>query len=135
VRWLVIVSVPYKRKGCYPEVLADFERLGPAPNLCGIRRLASSIRTSIGRFFLPKLHDPDWWKTVTVVEVPTMLVFTDTHAVHGAHRRIFPTARAGTRDARLDGSGRPRAWLATCAGSPHYNVACFLHRLGSRSSS
>jgi hypothetical protein len=54
-----------------------------------------------------------------------MIVFADADAVCTAHVMEFFALLGGQRDAGLDGSLRPEAWLAIIPGMMHYDILSF----------
>jgi hypothetical protein len=64
------------------------------------------------------MSDNDWSKQVAAIDPPTMLVFANADPVRPEHIvEFFSVLGGGEKDARLDGSGRPRAQLAILSGS------------------
>lgn len=134
VRRLVLVSIPCKREGWYPEVLAGFDQLG--------EQLAEQMRSTpayeLYARVAPRLQDwpvlwarsgellrrdYDWSAEVAALTAPTMLVFADADSVRTAHMvEFFGLLGGGHRDADWDGSDRPTARLAVLPGLTHYDI-------------
>jgi pimeloyl-ACP methyl ester carboxylesterase len=126
---LVIVSQPFKRTGWYPEVLAAFDRMGPA-DAEGMKR--SPLVTLYPRLdwegLFSKLgdllrQDYNWAKEVEEIKAPTLLVFADADAISTAHiMEFYGLLGGGKHDAGLDGSKRPNAQLAVLPACTHYSI-------------
>ncbi|MGA9100171.1 MAG: alpha/beta fold hydrolase [Methanotrichaceae archaeon] len=132
VRKLVLVSTPVKRNGWYPEVLEGMAQMGPEAakgmkqsplNLLYPDANWAALFTKIGDLLK---KDYDWSKDVASIKSPIMISFADADAVRTAHvMEFFGLLGGGHRDAGLDGSGRPTAWLAILPGMTHYDVLTF----------
>jgi pimeloyl-ACP methyl ester carboxylesterase len=130
VRKLVIVAEPCRRDGWYPEVRAEFDRMGRA---AGETMKQSPLAQLYPHVDWPTLFakigelqrkDYDWSADVRAIEAPTMLVFADADAVRPAHIvEFYGLLGGGQRDAGLDGSLRPVARLAVLPGLTHYTIA------------
>lgn len=129
VRQLVVASTVYARTGWYPEVLADFDRMGPE-TAAGMEHspLAQlypdvswpSLFAKIGDL---QRQDYDWSRQVAALSLPVLLVFADADAVRTDHIMAFYALfGGGQRDAGLDGSLRPTAQLAILPGCTHYDI-------------
>ncbi len=130
VRKLVVVSVPCKRQGWYPEVLADFDRMGPAAGepmkQSPLARLYPNVDWArlFGKLGDLLRRDYNWSAEVRAIESPTMLVYADADAVRLAHVvEFFGLLGGGLKDAGLDGSGRPPGQLAILPGLTHYDIS------------
>lgn len=129
VKRLVLISVPARRDGWYPEVLASMAAMGPeAAAWMGQSPLArlypetdwASLFTKLGE--LLRL-DYDWSDGIAGLSSPVMLVYADADAVRPAHIvETYALLGGGLRDAGLDGSLRPLARLAIVPGATHYDV-------------
>jgi len=129
VRKLVVISAPIKRAGFYPEVLADFDRMGPD---AGVNMKYSPLSqiypeanwavlfTKLGDLLR---RDYDWTKDVAAIKAPVMIAFADADAVRASHIiEFFQLLGGGLQDAGLDGSKRPASRLAILPGMTHYNI-------------
>jgi pimeloyl-ACP methyl ester carboxylesterase/uncharacterized protein YndB with AHSA1/START domain len=129
VRKLVLISIPFKREGWYPEVLDAMARMGP--------EAAEGMKQSPWFQLYPNVDWPalfsklgdllrkdyDLSKEVAAIKVPTMIVFADADAVRPAHvMEFYRLLGGGQKDAGWDGSGRPTAQLAILPGYTHYNI-------------
>jgi pimeloyl-ACP methyl ester carboxylesterase len=131
VRKLVIVSAPVKRNGWYPEVLEGMAQMTPeAAKAMKQTPLYQLYPDADWAVLFTKLNDLlrkdyDWSKDVAAIKSPMMIVFADADAdaVRTAHvMEFFGLLGGGRRDAGLDGSLRPAAWLAILPGATHYDV-------------
>ena len=128
VRKLVLVSIPFKRDGWYPEVLAGMSQTSPETADITQSPLYDLYPNVDWRALLTKLpellrQDYDWSKDVAALKTRTMLVYADADGVRVEHvMEFFGLLGGGKRDAGLDGSGRPKNWLAIVPGATHYDV-------------
>lgn len=129
VRRLVIVAAPCRRDGWYPEVRAEFDRMGPASGEVMKQSPLAQLYPNVdwlalfGKIGELQRRDYDWSADVRAIASPTMLVFADADAVQPAHIvEFFGLLGGGQRDAGLDGSGRPVARLAVLPGLTHYTI-------------
>jgi pimeloyl-ACP methyl ester carboxylesterase len=132
VRKLVVISAPAKRDGWYPEVLEGMAQMTPEAaetmKQTPLYQLYPNVDWAI---LFKKLRDLlrkdyDWSKDVAAIKSPMMIVFADADAVRAAHIvEFFALLGGGQRDAGLDGSLRPKAWLAVLPGVTHYDVLTF----------
>ncbi len=132
VRKLVVISVPVKREGWYPEVLEGMAQMTPeaakAMKQTPLYQLYpdadwAGLFTKLGDLLG---RDYDWSKEVAAIKSPMMIVFADADAVRMSHVMEFFTLLGGGQwDAGLDGSLRPAAWLATLPGRTHYDILSF----------
>jgi pimeloyl-ACP methyl ester carboxylesterase len=134
VRRLVLVSIPFRRDGSYPEVVAAMDAMGPdlaelikqAPVYEHYARVAprpedwTSHIVKTAEFV--KI-DFDWSAEVAALAVRTMLVYADADSVRPDHIvEFYGLLGGGRRDAGVDGSGRPAGRLAVLPGTTHYDV-------------
>ena len=128
VRKLVLVSIPFKRDGWYPEVLAGMNQTSPETADMTQSPLYDLYPNTDWRALLTKLpellrQDYDWSKDVEALKTRTMLVYADADGVRTEHvMEFYGLLGGGKRDAGLDGSGRPESWLAIVPGATHYDV-------------
>ena len=134
VRRLVLVSIPCRRSGWYPEVLAGMDQVGSAgfemmratPLFTGYAAVAPVVDD------FPRLMDAvgsllrsdyDWTADVPELVPDTMLVFADADSIPTTHvAEFFGFLGGGQRDAGWDGAGRPRHQLAVLPGRTHYDI-------------
>jgi pimeloyl-ACP methyl ester carboxylesterase len=134
VRRLVVVSVPFRRDGSYPEVLAAMDAMGPelaemikqAPVYEHYARVAprpDDWTAHIAKTSDLVKGDFDWSAEVPGLTVPTMLVYADADSIRPDHIvEFYGLLGGGRRDAGVDGSGRPTARLAVLPGATHYDI-------------
>lgn len=132
VRKLVIISAPIKRDGWYKEVLENMAQMGPqAAEVMSQSPLSQLYPDADWAALFTKLgdllrQDYDWSKDVASIKSPVMLIFADADAVRISHvMEFYAMLGGGRRDAGLDGSLRPEAWLAVLPGMTHYDVLTF----------
>jgi len=129
IRKLVLISVPFKHEGFYPEVLENFAQMGPEAgrfmNQSPLAKLYpnkdwAALFTKLGQLMR---QDFDWSKDVAQIKPPVMLLFADADTYRTSHiMEFFGLLGGGQRDAGLDGSGRPTARLAVLPGMTHYDI-------------
>jgi len=134
VRRLVVVSVPFKRDGNFPDVLATMDAMGPEAaemiKQSPLYELYSRVAprpedwaTLIAKIAALMKVDYDWSAEVEALEMPVMLVFADADSVRPDHVvEFYRLLGGGLRDAGWDGSGRPTARLAILPGLTHYDI-------------
>jgi pimeloyl-ACP methyl ester carboxylesterase len=134
VRKLVVVSVPFKRNGWYPEMVAGMGQMNAAaaefmrntpmyqsyaavapepdhfPVLCD--KMGDMLR-----------QDYDWSSEVAALKLPTMIVSGDADGLPPAHAvQFFELLGGGKVDAGWDGAGMSNARLAILPATTHYNI-------------
>ncbi|HEX2103810.1 MAG TPA: alpha/beta fold hydrolase [Solirubrobacteraceae bacterium] len=134
VRRLVLVSIPFRRDGSFPEVLAAMDAMGPeiaemikqAPVYEHYARVAprpDDWTAHIAKTAEFVKADFDWSADVSALTAPTMLVYADADSVRLDHIvEFYGLLGGGRRDAGVDGSGRPRGRLAVLPGTTHYDI-------------
>ena len=134
VRKLVVVSVPFKRNGWYPAMVAgmmqmnastaEFMRQTPmyqsyvavAPDPEHFPALCDKIGDLLRR-------DYDWSNEVAALKLPTMIVCGDADGLSPAHAaQFFELLGGGKIDGGWDGSGMSNSQLAILPGITHYNI-------------
>ncbi len=133
VRKLVLVSIPFKRDGWYPEVRAGMDQISAAA-IEFIREspmYKSYVNVAPDPEHFPVLLDKmgdlmrqpyDWTSEVAALETPTMLVYGDADSVPPAHAvEFFGLLGGGKKDTGWDGAGMSNARLAILPGTTHYN--------------
>lgn len=133
VRRLVLISIPFRRDGWYPEVLASMDQVGAAaaPSMrdSPMYQAYAAIAPDPAQFpaLLDKMadmlrQDYDWSAEVAAMRAPTLLIFGDADSIPPAHIAEFFTLLGGGKgDAGWDGSGMPASRLAILPGTTHYN--------------
>ena len=134
VRRLVVASIPFRRQGWFPEVLAAMAQMGPdsaeAMKQSPLYRIYSSVAPRPGDWVL--LHEKvrslitreyDWSAEIAAMQAPTMLAVGDADAILPEHTvEFFKLLGGGKRDAGWDGSGMSSARLAVLPGLTHYDI-------------
>ena len=135
VRRLVLVSIPFRRDGSYPEVVATMDQMGPEvaeavrPSPLGELYARSAPRPNDWPVLVGKTTDLlkvdyDWTAETEAMRTPTMLVFADADSVRPAHIvEFYGLLGGGRRDAGWDGSQRPVTRLAILPGTTHYDIS------------
>ena len=127
---LVLVSTAFSRNGWYPEVQAEFDKMGPqgadVMKQTPLAKIYPDVKwdvlfTKLGEL----LRQPyDWSAGVSGLKMPVLLVFADADAIRPEHEVAFyQLLGGGKNDAGLDGSKRAAAQLAILPGRTHYNIA------------
>lgn len=135
VRRLAVVSIPCRRNGWFPEVLAAFDQMGSAgfEYMQHSPMYAAYAQVAPDPHAFPALMDKmgdlqrrtyDWSDEIGNISAQTMLVFADADSVSTAHMaEFFSLLGGGLRDAQWDGSARPDARLAILPGLTHYDIS------------
>ena len=131
---LVVVSVPFRRDGFYPELLAQQAHFGAAladmMKQTPMYQLYASIAPRPEDFprLLSKIGeamkvDFDYSAEVAGIRAATLVVAGDADAFPPSHAvELFGLLGGGKRDGGWDGSGRPRTRLAILPGVTHYTI-------------
>jgi pimeloyl-ACP methyl ester carboxylesterase len=134
IRRLVIVSVPCKRDGWFPESLAGMDQMGPAfaeamkqsPIYEAYARVAPRVEdwpVLVGKMGDLLRQDFDWSAEIAKITAQAMLVYADADAVRPAHIvDFYALLGGGLRDANWDGSARSVARLAILPSHTHYDI-------------
>jgi pimeloyl-ACP methyl ester carboxylesterase len=134
VRKLVVASVPFKRDGWYPELVAAMVQTSAAtaeymkdspmyqsyvsvaprpddyPTLC--EKMGEMLR-----------RDYDWSAEVAALKLPVLLVFGDADGVPPSHAaRFYELLGGGKADPGWGGANMPKSQLAILPGTTHYNI-------------
>jgi pimeloyl-ACP methyl ester carboxylesterase len=131
---LVLVSVPCRRDGWFPEIGAAMRQFTPehgeamkrSPMYAAYARVAP--RPEDWRVLHAKMGellslDYDWSADVAEITAPTMLAYADADSIRPMHMvEFFALLGGGLRDADWDGSGRPPGRLAVLPGTTHYDI-------------
>jgi pimeloyl-ACP methyl ester carboxylesterase len=134
VRRLALVSIPFRRDGWFPEVLAAMSQLSSA----GFEQMKQSpmyqawsvVAPDVDAF--PALMDKtgdllrrpyDWTEEIKQLSIPTLLVYGDADSVPPSHAAaFFALLGGGLKDAGWDGSLPTDMRLAILPGLTHYNI-------------
>ena len=131
---VVVISSPFKRKGWFPDLLAQQDQMGPAsaeelkqsplyqsylklaPKPEDWTKLVTKIAVAIKK-------DYDWSKEVAAIKLPVLLVAADADGVMLGHMvEFFKLLGGGLKDGGWDGSARPVSQLAIIPGQTHYDL-------------
>jgi pimeloyl-ACP methyl ester carboxylesterase len=134
VRRLALVSVPCRRTGWFPSVLAGMEQIGAAgidamrgtpmyeayaavaPDLAGFQALMDRTDALLRRPY-------DWTDEVRSITTPTLLVYADADSIPTSHTaEMFGLLGGGLADGNWDGSAPTAMRLAILPNTTHYNV-------------
>lgn len=134
VRRLAAVSIPYRRDGWFPEVLAGMDQMSSA----GFDQLSqtplypqyTAVAPDPDAF--PALMDKtgdlvrqpyDWSEEIKKIANPTLLVYGDADGIPPAHAaEFFALLGGGRADGGWDGSLPTGMRLAILPGLTHYNI-------------
>jgi pimeloyl-ACP methyl ester carboxylesterase/uncharacterized protein YndB with AHSA1/START domain len=134
VRKLVIVSIPFKKNGFYPEILAQQAQIGPeaaefmkqTPMYQLYAKIAPRVEdwpvllTKIGKAM--KI-DYDWTPRLKTLKTPTLFVAGDADMFPPSHAvEFFGLLGGGQRDGGWDGSGKTKSQLAILPNTTHYDI-------------
>lgn len=134
VRRLVVVSIPFKRSGWYPEQVAGMNQIGAhsaefmkntpmyqaytavAPHPENFTQLCAKMGDMMGR-------DYDYSEGVKGLTMPVLLVFGDADGLPPSHAaEFFALLGGGQRDGSWDRSGMPKSQLAIIPNMTHYDI-------------
>ncbi len=131
---VVVISSPFKRKGWYPDLLAQQDQMGPStaemlkqsPLYQSYSKLApkpedwTKLVTKMAAFIQ---RDYDWSKEVPAIKLPVLLVAADADGVMLEHMvEFYKMLGGGMKDAGWDGSGRVASQLAIIPNQTHYDL-------------
>ena len=134
IRKLAVVSIPARRSGWYPEVLAGmdqmssagFEQLQHAPMYPAYRAVAPdpeafpALMDKTGELLR---RDYDWSAEIGRLAMPVLLVYGDCDSIAPAHAaEFYALLGGGQRDAGWDGTLPTRSRLAILPGRTHYDI-------------
>jgi pimeloyl-ACP methyl ester carboxylesterase len=134
VRKLVVVSVPFKRDGWYPEMVAGMSQMSASAVefMRDTPMYQSYISVAPEPEHFPVLcdkmgdmlrRDYDWSGEVAALRMPTMIVCGDADGLPPAHAaQFFELLGGGKRDAGWDGAGMSISRLAILPATTHYNI-------------
>lgn len=130
----VLISCPFKRKGWFPELLAQQNQLGAstaeglketplymsysklAPKPEDWTKLVTKMSTTLQKDF-------DWSREVGAIKLPVLLIFADADEVMPSHMlEFFKLLGGGLKGADWEGKGRPVSQLAIIPDQTHYDI-------------
>jgi len=134
IRKLVVVSIPFKRSGWFPEVLEGMKHVGagaaegmkPSPIYQNYARVAPrpedwpTLVSKVGHLVRQEF---DFTEGVKTLKIPVLIVAGDSDSLSPAHAaEFFGLLGGGKQDAGWDGSGIvTRSQLAILPNTTHYN--------------
>lgn len=131
---LVVVSVPCKKSGWYPEIASGMAQMGAAAaepmKQTPMYALYSQIAPKLEDWpvLLTKLgdllrKDYDWSEGVAALKMPVMIVVGDADSVRTSHAvEFFELLGGGKMDGSWDGSGMSKSRLAILPATTHYTI-------------
>lgn len=134
VRNLILVSGAFKRAGNHPEVIEQFDRMGPefaqllkqSPVYDLYNRIAprpEDFETFVAKSAELVKVDFDWSDELAAITARTLLVYPDQDCIGTGHIAEFAARLGiGVRDAGWDGSAKQTNQLAVLPGATHYDV-------------
>ena len=134
VRRLALVSVPCRRTGWFPSVLAGMDQISAAgfdmmrqtPMYAAWAAVApdpDAFPTLMDRTGTLLRQPYDWTDEVRSITTPTLLVYADADSIPTSHiAEIFGRLGGGLADGDWDGSSPTRMRLAILPNTTHYNV-------------
>jgi pimeloyl-ACP methyl ester carboxylesterase len=129
---LIVISIPFKRSGWYPEVQAGmtvidpellkqseffygyYKRVSPRPEK--FIEFGTKMREAISR-------DYDWTESVSSLKIPTLIIVGDSDSMPPSHAaEFFALLGGGTKDAGWNNENVISSQLAIVPGATHYNI-------------
>lgn len=131
VNKLVLISVPFKRTGNYPEIQTGMASIAPeffigtpmhdaymriAPKPEDFARFVAAMKEGMSR-------DYDWTEQVSALKPPTLFIAGDADSFPPSHAvEFFKLLGGGLRDAGWNGEHLIPSQLAILPGTSHYNI-------------
>ncbi|MER5729292.1 alpha/beta hydrolase [Streptomyces sp. NPDC002138] len=134
VRRLVLVSVPFRRDGWFPEVLASMDQMSaaaaemlkgspPHTHYAEVAPRPEDWPVLVGKTAELLHEDFDWSEEVAALTLPVLLVYGDADSIRPAHAaEFYALLGGGQKDAGWDNAHRPASRLAVLAGASHYDI-------------
>lgn len=134
VRRLAVVSIPCRRDGWYPEVLAAFDQMSSAgfeqmrhapmyPAYTAVAPDPDGFAVLMDKTGELQRREYDWSEEIRQLPTPTLLVYGDSDSISPAHAaEFYALLGGGLRDAGWDGSLPTSSRLAILPGLTHYNI-------------
>lgn len=131
---LIVVSIPFRRDGFYPDILtqqaqvnaAAAETMKQTPMYEMYSKLAPrpedfpKLLDKIGEFMK---KDYDYSQDIASIKAKTLIVCGDADIFPPSHAvEMFGLLGGGKKDGGWDGSGKPNAQLAILPGTTHYTI-------------
>ncbi|CAM5280429.1 2-succinyl-6-hydroxy-2,4-cyclohexadiene-1-carboxylate synthase [Streptomyces avidinii] len=134
VRRLVLVSIPFRRDGWFPEVLAGMDQMSveaaemmkgspPHAHYTEVAPRPEDWPVLVGKAAEAVKEGFDWREEVAALTMPVLLVYGDADSVRPSHiTEFYALLGGGLKDAGWDNSHRPSSRLAILAGASHYDI-------------
>ncbi len=134
IRKLVVVSMPFKRNGWYPEMVTSMAQMGATfadfikdtpmyQNYVSVAPHPQQFPVLCEKMGAMLRQDYDWSAEVAALKMPTLIVCGDADGMPPAHAaQFFELLGGGQRDGSWDGSGMSTSQLAILPGITHYNI-------------
>ncbi|MDJ0381001.1 alpha/beta hydrolase [Streptomyces sp. G-G2] len=134
VRRLVLISVPFKRDGWFPEVVAGMDQMSaaaaemmkgspPYTHYAEVAPVPANWTVLVGKTAELLQTDFDWTEEAAALAMPVLLVYGDADSIRPAHvAEFYALLGGGLKDAGWDNSQRPTSRLAVLAGASHYDI-------------
>ncbi len=130
---LTVVSIPFKRSGMYPEILAqidqqgmDAEAMKNSPmyeSYAAIAPRPQDWPVLVRKMLDLQRRDFDWSTEIPALKIPILIVAGDADIIRTSHIvEFFELLGGGQRDAGWDGSGMSNARLCILPDTTHYNI-------------
>lgn len=131
---VVLISCPFKRKGWFPELLAQQNQLGAAsaeglketPLYQSYAKMApkpDDWTKIVTKMSVALQKDFDWSKEVGAIKLPVLLMFADADEVMPSHMlEFFKLLGGGLKGADWEGKGRPVSQLSIIPDESHYSI-------------
>jgi pimeloyl-ACP methyl ester carboxylesterase len=131
VNKLVVISIPFKRTGWYPEIQTGMAFIAPefflgtpihdaymsvAPKPEDFPRFVAKMKEAMSQ-------DYDWTELVSALKTPTLLIAGDSDSFPPSHAvEFFSLLGGGKQDAGWNGENLIPSQLAILPGATHYNI-------------
>ncbi|MGW4161466.1 alpha/beta fold hydrolase [Streptomyces sp. NPDC004788] len=134
VRRLVLISVPARRDGWFPEVTAQMDQMSEAAAeflkqspmyelYARIAPRAEDWPVLVGKVAALNQRHYDWSDELAALTVPVLLVFADADGIRPAHMvEFFGLLGGGRQDPGWEGTGRTASRLSVIPGATHYDL-------------
>lgn len=132
---LVLMSIPFRREGWYPEVRQNMAQMGPAiaellmrsplyQAYAAVAPQPEHFPALVGKMGELLRQEYDWSREVSELKPPVLLIYGDHDSISPSHMaEFFGRLGGGQKDAGWDGSGMSRARLAILPGRTHYDLS------------
>ncbi len=128
---LVLISIPFKRTGWYPEIQTGMASIAPeffigtplheayvnvAPRPEDFPAFVTKMREAMSQ-------DYDWRELVSALKTPTLIIAGDSDSFPPSHAaEFFTLLGGGLKDAGWTGENLIPSQLAILPGATHYNI-------------